>query len=121
MQRDVATPDEYIAAVPQAQLALLQHLRSLIRKAAPKAKEEISYGMLHYDDKGGLFALAAQKNTVNLYVMATDVVAAMSNELAEIDHGKSCLRFKRLEQVPTKTIEKLLQLAKQSHERKCRA
>jgi uncharacterized protein YdhG (YjbR/CyaY superfamily) len=119
MQREVATPDDYIAAVPQAQLALLAHLRGLIRKAAPKAKEEIRYGMLHYDDRGGLFALAAQKNTVNLYVMATDVVAAMSNELADVDHGKSCLRFKKLEKVPTPVIDKLLRAAAKSSQRDC--
>jgi uncharacterized protein YdhG (YjbR/CyaY superfamily) len=120
MQREVTTPDEYIAAVPQAQLALLAHLRELIRKAAPKAREEIRYGMLHYADGDGLFALAAQKSSVNLYVMATDVVAAMSNELAEIDHGKSCLRFKKLEKVPTTVMDKLLRVAAKSSLHDCK-
>jgi hypothetical protein len=41
MQRNVASPEEYLAAVPPGQLPLLEHLRSLIREAVPAAREEI--------------------------------------------------------------------------------
>jgi uncharacterized protein YdhG (YjbR/CyaY superfamily) len=120
MQRDVATPAEYIAAVPKEQRALFDHLRALIRDSAPSLREGIRWGMLSYDDTGAPFALAAQKNYVGLYVMATDALKDMAAELAKVDHGKGCLRFKRLESVPTETIQKLLAHAQGLHERECR-
>ncbi len=120
MQRFVSTPAEYLAAVPEAQLPLLQHLRTLIREAAPDLREGIRYGMLSYEDDGALFGLAAQKHFVGLYVMAPRTLRDLADELEAIDHGKGCLRFKRLDQVPTPVISKLLRQAKASHERECR-
>ena len=76
--------------------------------------------MLSYEDTGALFALAAQKNYVGLYVMATEALKDMAAELEAVDHGKGCLRFKKLERVPTETIEKLLAYAQGLHERECR-
>ena len=119
MQRFVASPAEYMKSVPAAQLPLLTHLRALIRKAAPAAREEIRYGMLGYDDGGGLFGLAAQKHYVGLHVLATQALEDMAEELKGIDQGKGCLRFKRLEQVPTDTIRRLLAHAKSLAERDC--
>jgi hypothetical protein len=76
--------------------------------------------MLCYDHGGALFALAAQKYYVGLYVMATQALNDMANELSAIDHGKGCLRFKRLDGVPTETIRQLLALATSTNERECR-
>ena len=120
MQRSASTPAEYLAAVPETQRPLGQHLRALIREAAPDLREGIRYGMLSYEDAGGLFGLAAQKHFVGLYVLAPEAMRDMAAELAAVDHGKGCLRFKRLEAVPTPVIAKLLRRAKASHERDCR-
>ena len=40
-----ATIDEYIAARPPEVRAILEQIRSTVRRAAPNAKEKISYGM----------------------------------------------------------------------------
>jgi uncharacterized protein YdhG (YjbR/CyaY superfamily) len=120
MQRSVATPAEYIAAVPQEQRALFDHLRSLIQNSAPNLREGVRWGMLSYEDTGALFALAAQKSYVGLYVMATDALKDMAIELAKVDHGKGCVRFKKVESVPTAVIQKLLTHAHGLHERECR-
>ena len=120
MQREVATPAEYIAAVPEVQRALFDHLRALIQQSAPSLKEGVRWGMLSYEDTGALFALAAQKNYVGLYVMATEALKDMAAELESVDHGKGCLRFKKLDRVPTETIKKLLVHAHGLHERECR-
>jgi uncharacterized protein YdhG (YjbR/CyaY superfamily) len=120
MQRHLATPAEYIAAVPEAQRALFDHLRALIQEAAPTLREGVRWGMLAYEDTGALFALAAQKHFVGLYVMATEALKDMAVELAEVDHGKGCLRFKTLESVPTAVLLKLLSHAQGLHERDCR-
>ncbi len=120
MQRSVSTPAEYLAAVPEAQRPLVQHLRTLILEAAPELREGIRYGMLCYEDAGGLFGLAAQKHFVGLYVMAPEALREMAAELASVDHGKGCLRFRRLDALPTPVISRLLRRAKESHERECR-
>lgn len=120
MQRDVATPEAYLALVPPAQRALLDHLRGLVLEATPGLKEGIRWGMLCYEDSGALFALAAQKHYVGLYVMATQALRDMEHELKPLDHGKGCLRFKKLDAVPTEVIRRLLVHASAVHERECR-
>lgn len=120
MQRDVASPAEYISDVPTEQRPLFDHLRALIQASAPDLSEGIRWGMLCYEDTGALFALAAQKHYVGLYVMATDALKDMDAELAKIDHGKGCLRFKKLSSVPTETIKRLLAHAYGLRERECR-
>ena len=60
--------------------------------------------MLSYEDTGALFALAAQKGYVGVYVMATEAMKDMKSDLESIDHGKGCLRFKKLDSVPTETL-----------------
>jgi uncharacterized protein YdhG (YjbR/CyaY superfamily) len=120
MQIDVATPAEYIASVPDAQRPLFDHLRTLIQASAPGLTEGVRWGMLSYEDTGALFALAAQKNYVGLYVMATEALKNMAVELEAVDHGKGCLRFKKLERVPTETISRLLTHALALRERECR-
>lgn len=121
MQRNVASVEEYLQAIPAAQLPLVEHLRGLIRAAAPRAQEVIRWGMLSYDDDGMLCALAAQKRHVSLYMGAGDAMQSMAAELAGIDHGKGCLRFKKLDAVPTATIRKLLKRAAKSKERDCKS
>jgi uncharacterized protein YdhG (YjbR/CyaY superfamily) len=120
MQRDAASPEEYLEAIPVTQRPLLQHLRSMILEAAPGAREEIRYGMLCYDDGGALFGLGAHKHYVGLYVMATQAVSDMAVELEGVDHGKGCPRFKRLDAVPTETIRRLLSHAQSVRERECK-
>jgi uncharacterized protein YdhG (YjbR/CyaY superfamily) len=121
LKRDVASPQAYLDAVPEDQISLLTGLRGLIREAVPGAEETIRWGMLCYEDGGALFALAAQKNSVNLYVMATGALEEMAGELAGIDHGKGCLRFKKSSGVPTETIRRLLSHASNLPERECKA
>jgi uncharacterized protein YdhG (YjbR/CyaY superfamily) len=119
MQREVSSPAEYLAAVPAEQLPLINHIRHLIQKNAPSLRESIRYGMLAYEDHGGLLALAAQKHYVSLYVLATQALTDMATELHHIDHGKGCLRFKRLNDFPTDTIAKLLRHALTLSQRDC--
>lgn len=110
MQRHVASVDAYLKLVPAGQLSIVEQLRKLVFASSKKLTERIEYGMLGFcDDQGPLYCVAAQKNYVCLYV-ATHAVAEMADELTEIDHGKCCLRFKRLEQIPVSTIRKLLKL-----------
>jgi len=120
MKRDVTSPEAYLQAIPAAQLPLMEHLRNLVREVLPGVDAQIRWGMLCYDDEGALFALAGQKNYVSLYVMATQALTDMADELSGLDHGKGCLRFKKLSAFPTETIRRLLVHARSVRERECK-
>lgn len=104
MKRPHDSPQSYIDSVSGAQRELLDHLRALVSEAAPEAVEGIRYGMLDYPD---LCSLAAQKHFVALYVDPA-VVDGFRDRLGDVDCGKSCLRFKRLDQVPDEVIVEIL-------------
>jgi uncharacterized protein YdhG (YjbR/CyaY superfamily) len=52
--------------------------------------------------------------------MAPQAMRELAEELKPLDHGKGCIRFKRLDQVPTQVIARLLHHAMESHGRACR-
>lgn len=108
MQRDVKTPEEYLDAVEGKQKELLTAIRELIFEVEPEAEETINYGMLEY---AGLANLAAQKNSVNLYV-APKALAEYKKKVPGADCGKSCLRFKSLKQFDRDAVKSLLELVR---------
>ena len=116
----VATPDLYLAQVPDARRELVDDLRRTILGNVPPGIEEIiSYGMIAYvvplstfrDTYNGqplpLVALAAQKRYVSVYLMGVygdpaqrdwfvDAWAATGRTL---DMGKSCVRLRSVDDV----------------------
>ncbi len=104
MKRDDSSPDAYRASVDGKQRKVLEAVRNVVRAAAPAIEEGIRYGMLDYP---GLANLAAQKQYVSLYV-APAVLARHAADFKGIDHGKSCLRFKRIDQVDEAALRSLL-------------
>ncbi len=115
MKRDAATPADYLAQVPDNQRALIESLRSMILRDHPDIVEGLRYGMLDYP---GLANLAAQKAYVALYVKAS-VLAAFKSRFPDVNCGKSCLRFKRLEQVDEAAMQELLQAVRQARRDDC--
>jgi uncharacterized protein YdhG (YjbR/CyaY superfamily) len=59
--------DEYIAQCPPKVRSILEKVRATIRKAAPKAKEKISYGMPTFALEGNLVHFAAWKEHIGFY------------------------------------------------------
>jgi len=133
MRSGVKTPTEYLASLPEDRKEALSELRKAILKNLPKGFEEcINYGILgyvvphskypngyHCDPKLPLpfMAIASQKNFVAFYHMGiyadqkllqwfTDEYPKHSK--AKLDMGKSCIRFKKLDQIPYKLIEELV-------------
>jgi uncharacterized protein YdhG (YjbR/CyaY superfamily) len=115
-----ATPDAYIAELPPERAELVSHLRALVNAHIPRGYEErMSWGMISwevplsrypdtYNKKPLVFAaLAAQKNHTALYLNCVyasaerteRLKAAWAAEGKKLDMGKSCLRFKRAEDV----------------------
>lgn len=133
MQSKATTPDEYIAALPENRKPAMERLRSIFLENIPKGfKEEMSYGMLgyvvpfsiypngyHCDPKLPLpfISLASQKNFIALYHMGIYSDPELLNWFVEefpkhskqkLDMGKSCIRFKKMDQIPFELIGELL-------------
>jgi hypothetical protein len=123
------TPSDYLASLPQDRREVISAVRDLILQYLPEGYEEtINWGMLGYEvplevypdtyNKKPLsyIALAAQKNYNSLYLMSVYQDPADYQELMDAfaaigvkpDIGKSCVRFKKLEQLPLETIARLI-------------
>lgn len=112
MRRDASSPAAYRADVASPQRELLEAIREAIFEAAPDIEEGIEHGMLDYP---GLANLAAQKHYVALYV-APAVLKAHLDGFPGVDHGKSCLRFKRNDQLDRKALVRLLRAVRRHRE-----
>lgn len=132
MQYKAALPDDYIAQLPEDRKPVISKLRNIIKKNLPKGfQEQISYGMLgyvvphsiypngyHCDPKLPLpfINLASQKNFVALYHSGIysdpklyDWFVSEYPKHCEykLDMGKSCVRFKKMEDIPYDLIKEL--------------
>ena len=104
MRRISSSPEAYRADVDGPQRELLEAIREVILEVAPDTKEGIEHGMLDYP---GLANLAAQKRYVALYV-APPILAKRKSEFPGVSAGKSCLRFRTLDQVKRPALKRLL-------------
>lgn len=132
MQSKANTVKEYIDSLPEDRKEAINKLRKVILKNLPKGfKEEMNYGMIgyvvphsiypngyHCDPKLplGFMNIASQKNFIAVYHMGiyasqelmdwfTSEYKKASN--SKLDMGKSCIRFKKVEQIPYELLGKL--------------
>ena len=112
-----ASVDDYIAAQPLALQPKLAQLRSIIRKAAPKAEESIAYGMPAYKHHGPLVYFACFKQHFGLLPMPS-VIEAFRKELAGYALSKGTVRLPHKEPLPAKLIAQMVKFrAKQNEEK----
>ena len=132
MTSDAKTPEAYINALPQDRKDAVSKLRKVILKNLPNGfTETMGYGMLgyvvphsiypdgyHCDPKLPLpfMSIASQKNFVGVYHMGIyankDLHDWFVNEYTKhsnrkIDMGKSCIRLKKIEEIPYELIGEL--------------
>lgn len=132
MQSKAKTPTEYIAALPIDRKEAMNELRKVILKNLPRGfSEEMSYGMIGYVVPHSLYPkgyhcnaklplpfinIASQKNFIAVYHMGIYADPSLlkwflkeypKHFKTKLDMGKSCLRFKKPEQIPFKLIGEL--------------
>ena len=128
MKIQANTVEEYLSRVGERE-PQLRELDALIRKQAPHlqpvmvnsmASTMIGYGNMPYKTKSSkeltewpLVLLAAQKNYMSLYLCAVEknsqyIAEKYEKELGKVNIGKSCIRFKNLEDLNLETVKKLL-------------
>ena len=132
MQSTAATPDEYIANLPDDRKELIDDLRRAINKNLPKGfKETMAHGMIlwvvpeetyppgyHCDPAKPLMliGLASQKNYASLHHMGLYASGPLlewfeaewpKHSAKKLDMGKGCVRFKNVVDVPAKLVGEL--------------
>jgi uncharacterized protein YdhG (YjbR/CyaY superfamily) len=100
--------DDYIAALPTETQRVLERVRTIVRKAIPRAEEAIAYGIPTYRLGGRtVLHVAAWKSYCSIYPANSRVVAEFGDELEPYLAEKSTLRFPLNEPLPEKLIERI--------------
>ena len=102
-----ATIDEYIAGFPQEIQAILEKIRTTIRKAAPGADETIKYRMPTFTLKGNLVHFAAFKKHIGFYPTPTGT-GKFQKELSVYKGAKGSVRFPLDEPIPFDLISQIV-------------
>jgi uncharacterized protein YdhG (YjbR/CyaY superfamily) len=101
--------DAYLENLEPGRRKALTEVRSLVLDTVPGAVETMRYRMPTYEHDGRvLCAFASQKHYMSLY-MDTGLVEKHRDDLADLDVGKSCIRFRRLEKLPLDTVRTILE------------
>lgn len=132
MNMKAETIQDYLDQLPAERRLVIEELRKIVKDNLPQGFEEsFCYGMIayvvphniypsgyHCDNKQPLpfINIASQKNYIALYHMGvyvnTDLLNWFTTEYpiyssTKLDMGKSCIRFKNIQQIPYQLIAQL--------------
>jgi hypothetical protein len=131
MPKALPTLDEFLAALPAERRATMTTLHKAIRKAVPKLAPAmmsgmgpsplIGYGKYRFKSASGregdwfLIGLAAGKKDYSLHICVGDkdgyLVERNAAKLGQVKTGRSCINFKKLEDLK---LDVVLALVKQA-------
>jgi uncharacterized protein YdhG (YjbR/CyaY superfamily) len=100
--------DEYLATVRDDQRAALEQLRALIKAAAPKAEECMSYGICAFRQDGMLVGYGAAARHCALFLMSGTTLEAHKDLLEGYDTSKGTIRFQPEKPLPARLVRKLV-------------
>jgi len=132
MASKATTPEQYLSELPEDRKSAMLKLTTTLKDNLPKGFEEVmSYGMLGYVVPHSIFPdgyhcnpklplpfinLASQKGFIALYHMGIYssptlydwfVAEYPKHSKSKLDMGKSCIRFKKPEDIPFELIGQL--------------
>ena len=123
MKSNAKTPTEYINSLKEPRKTEIKKLHKIIRKIVPNLKPHMKFGMpgygtYHYKYASGregdwmVIGLANQKNYISLYSCLSDgknyVAEKHKDGLPKANVGKSCIRFRKLEDIDLEVIKRIL-------------
>jgi hypothetical protein len=134
MQIDANSIEEYLDKIPEERKEAFGALRQTILNNIPEGfREEMTYGMIGYVVPHSIYpagyhvtpeqplpfaCIASQKNFIALYhsgiyadqdIYRWFVEAFPKHSKLKLDMGKSCIRFKKVDQIPLALIGELMQ------------
>lgn len=95
--------DDYIAEFPRDIQGILEKIRATIRKAAPQARETISYQMPTFTLEGNLVHFAAYKKHIGFYP-APSGIEKFKQQLAVYKGAKGSVQFPLDQPIPYELI-----------------
>jgi hypothetical protein len=132
MQSTAKSPDEYFQTLPNDRKSAMADIRQALKNNLPEGfKEGMGYGMLCYSVPHSIYpagyhcdpklplpfiSLASQKNFIALYHMGLYANKKMLDWFVaeypkhakyKLDMGKSCIRFKKMDDIPLALIGEL--------------
>lgn len=133
MQSTAKTPAEYVDSLPDERKSVIENIRKTVLDNLPEGFEEtMGYGMLgyvvphsiypsgyHCDPKTPLpfISVASQKNFIAFYHMGIYADESLLNWFVaeypkhcktKLDMGKSCIRFKKMNDIPYELLGQLV-------------
>jgi uncharacterized protein YdhG (YjbR/CyaY superfamily) len=99
--------DKYIAEFPNHVQEKLEEIRAIIRKAAPKTEEVISYKMPAYKQNSVLVYFSGYKSHVGFYPTPS-AIEAFKEEIKKYKWSKGAVQFPLDEPLPKKLIEQMV-------------
>jgi uncharacterized protein DUF1801 len=132
MTSNVSTPEEYIKELPKERKEVISKIRDVINRNLPKGFEEgMNYNMIGFYVPHSVYPdgyhcspelplpfmnLASQKNFIAVYNIGIyakkEILDWFIKEYPKhcrykLDMGKSCIRFKKMDDIPYKLIGEL--------------
>lgn len=123
------TVKAYLDALPEPRKTLMRTVHAFVQKTVPSLKTHFAGNMIGYGSfpylnykkeriQWPVIALASQKQHVSLYVCALEDGAYIAEKykvlLGKVSVGKSCIRFKKWEEVDLAGLKKVLKAAEKS-------
>ena len=123
------TVDQYLAELPAERREVIAKVREVVKQNLPNGyTETMNWGMISYEvplerypntynrQPLSYVGLAAQKNHYALYLMGAYEGSEQQKQLADafaragkkLDMGKSCLRFKKLDDLPLDALGRVI-------------
>lgn len=97
---------EYIEAQPAEARKMLKELRALLKKVAPKAKEQLKWGMPVYEENRILFSFGAFKKHIN-FMPTRKSLQYFVDELSDFKYGSDTIQLPYDKPLPKSLIEKI--------------
>ena len=133
MQSAAVTPEQYINQLPEERKSAIERIRTIIKdNLSGDFEETMSYGMLGYVIPKSIYPdgyhcspelplpfinIASQKNFIALYHMGVYAKPELLDWIVKeypkhckykLDMGKSCIRFKKIEDIPFDLIKEII-------------
>lgn len=121
--------EEYFSNLPPERREPMRFMDDFIKKSAPSLKPAFAYNMPGY----GMFkyknykkeiidwpvvSIASQKNYISLYICSVVdgeyIAEKYKNKLGKVSVGKSCIRFKNVDDLNLDELKKVLQIAEKN-------